>query len=176
MSQNITLHERLLFSATLDWHHKILKKTWLEDDKVRDFCLSLQTGRVWPCSRPCSCFTFDPQTGGICIHWRQHRTSPWNWIRCRARRLGFDRVATQLELNVVIVRSALPLMWEVSVPWPWRRCCCHGDPSLQDGGELVEVSVREVLSFPEIQNHSGRTRLSRKVVEIPAGQVRGNTI
>lgn len=45
---------------------------------------------------------------------------------------------------------------------------------LQDGGELVEVSMWEVLSFPQVQNHSGRTRLSRKVVEIPVGQVRGS--
>lgn len=43
---------------------------------------------------------------------------------------------------------------------------------LQNRGELVEVAVWEVLSFPEVQNHSGRTRLSRKVVEIPVGRER----
>src|SRR4029434_10928465 len=41
---------------------------------------------------------------------------------------------------------------------------------LQDGGQLVEVPVGEVLRLPQVQDHAGRARLGGKVVQVPASR------
>ena len=51
---------------------------------------------------------------------------------------------------------------------------------LQHRGQFVQASVGEVLDLPQIQDHTGRTGLGGKVVQVPGGNqeedVRQNSI
>lgn len=46
---------------------------------------------------------------------------------------------------------------------------------LQHGGQFIQVSVREVLGLPQVQDHTCRTGLGGKVVQIPGGEKREET-
>lgn len=44
---------------------------------------------------------------------------------------------------------------------------------LQHGGQFIEVSVREVLGLPQVQDHACRTGLGGKIVQVPGEVKRG---
>lgn len=127
----------------------------------------VQTGRVWPCLDPVPASPLTP-------NWRHlHPLTAAPHFSMKLNKMPHTASWFLIEWQHNL--SWTSSLFAVHYRWCERSVFLgHGGDAvvmathlLQDGGELVEVSVREVLSFPEIQNHSGWTRLSRKVVEIP---------
>lgn len=106
--------------------------------------------------------------------WTAEVAFPKKLIR-RIEKQTVPEIVQTLLSGCHLVFCGLNVFWSRSAVAPVMSVLgCHGNDVLvtahllQNGGQAVQVPVGKVLSFPQVQDHAGRTRLGGEVVQIPA--------